>query len=124
MSQYQELPAIPGLYRVTTRNGTVHILDTIHGTWERRPSPRSQSFEYDNRPAPLSSLGDGWEVGGLGRLEVGNDTSGGGGSWHRTSFIATICDATEKDRPEKICRGASDRNGTERSHKPGTEVAR
>jgi hypothetical protein len=122
MIQYQELPAIPGHYRVTTRNGTVHILDTMHGTWERRPSPRSESFEYDYRPAPLSSLGEGWEVGDLGYLEGGNETPGGGGTWHRTSFIATICDATGESTPRRICSGASNRNGTERSHRSGAEV--
>jgi len=92
MSQYEKLPTEPGVYRVTTHTGTVHIIDTVAGTWERRPSPRSAPFVYDHQKAPLSSLGSGWEVGGLGHLEVADETYLGGGTWHRTSFIASIQD--------------------------------
>jgi hypothetical protein len=97
MSQYEKLPAEPGVYCVTTHNGTVHIIDTVAGTWERRPSPRSAPFVYDHQKAPLSSLGSGWEVGGLGHLEVADETYLGGGTWHRTSFIASIRDASDPE---------------------------
>ena len=105
MSQYEKLPAEPGVYCVTTHNGTVHIIDTVAGTWERRPSPRSAPFVYDLQKAPLSSLGSGWEVGGLGHLEVADETYLGGGTWHRTSFIASIRDASDPEPSDADGKG-------------------
>jgi len=99
MSQYEKLPAEPGIYRVTTRNDTVHIVDTVAGTWERRPSPQSAPFVYDHQQAPLSALRSGWEVGGHGHLEVADETYLGGGTWHRTSLIASICDDSDPEPP-------------------------
>ena len=91
-SQYERLPSAPGNYRVETFSGTVHIISTLHGTWERRPAPGSQPFHYDYRKAPISSLPLSWEVGGLGHIDVADETYGSGATWHRTSLIVSITD--------------------------------
>jgi len=96
-SQYVRLPSTPGTYRVETYSGTVHIISTLHGTWERRPAPGSQPFHYDYRKAPISALSLDWEVGGLGHIDVADETYGSGATWHRTSIIVSITDEGIQD---------------------------
>lgn len=92
-SGYDRLPAEPGVYRVETVSGTVHIIDRRgRATWERRPAPGSARAAYDGRAAVLSRLGQGWEVGGQGYLEVSDETYLTGKTWHMTSTITSITD--------------------------------
>lgn len=104
-SQYGRLPSTPGTYRVETYSGTVHIISTLYGTWERRPAPGSQPFHYDYRKAPISALSLDWEVGGLGHIDVADETYGSGATWHRTSIIVSISD-----------EGIQDDHGSETDH--------
>jgi hypothetical protein len=52
VSHYQKLPAIPGLYRLNTRNGTVHLVDTIRGTWDRREAHRRSNTTVGRHRCP------------------------------------------------------------------------
>jgi len=96
-SHYGRLPSTPGTYRVETYSGTVHIISTLHGTWERRPAPGSQPFHYDYRKAPISALSLDWKVGGLGHIDVADETYVSGATWHRTSIIVSITDEGIQD---------------------------
>jgi hypothetical protein len=92
-SGYDRLPTEPGVYRVETASGTVHIIDLRgRATWERRPAPGSMTAAYDGRTVVLSQLDQGWEVGGQGYLEVSDETYLTGKTWHVTSTITSITD--------------------------------
>jgi hypothetical protein len=92
-SGYDRLPTEPGVYRVETVSGTVHIIDLRgRATWERRPTPGSMKAAYDGRTVVLSQLDQGWEVGGQGYLEVSDETYLTGKTWHVTSTITSITD--------------------------------
>jgi hypothetical protein len=96
-SGYHKLPSEPGVYRVETVSGTVHIIDLRgRAMWERRPAPEAKNAAYDKRSVVLSRLGPGWEVGGQGYLEVSDETYLTGKTWHLTSTITAI---TAEQRP-------------------------
>jgi hypothetical protein len=85
------LPDQPGIYRVETYSGTVHILTIGRGPvlWERRPAQGSGGAAYDGKPVRCR-LSAGWAVGDLGRLTVLDGGYLYGATTHRTSFIMRI----------------------------------
>jgi hypothetical protein len=93
MTNFEKLPRKPGVYRVVTLSGTVHLI-TVAGrtTWERRPGPGAQAERYDHSPRILSELGSGWEVGRQGFLVVADESYLGGATTHLTATIVSISD--------------------------------
>jgi hypothetical protein len=90
MARYDELPATPGVYRVVTRAGSVHIItrDLHRVTWERLPAPGSYEGAHDFESVVLSSMDDNWKVGGHGFLTVSEGAFIE--TWHRTGTIVSI----------------------------------
>ena len=90
-NELNALPSKPGIYRIETVSGTVHIISTIgRATWERRPAAGAGVARYDYRAATLSELGPGWEIGSRGQLVVADETYGSGATWHVTAPIVAI----------------------------------
>jgi hypothetical protein len=96
MTNFDKVPDEPGVYRVVTQSGTMHIL-TVAGriSWERRPGPGAGTERYNFSARNLSELGPGWEVGQQGFLVVAHQSYLGGATTHLTATIITITDEPE-----------------------------
>lgn len=96
MTNFDKLPRQPGVFRVETVSGTVHILNFAgRTTWERRPGPGATTELYDYSPRILSELGLGWEVGRQGFLVVADESYLGGATTHLTATIVLITEEPE-----------------------------
>ena len=96
MTSFDKLPRQPGVFRVETASGTVHILNIAgRTTWERRPGPGATTERYDYSARILSELGPGWEVGRQGFLVVADESYLGGATTHLTATILLIAEEPE-----------------------------
>ena len=86
----RSIPSEPGVYRVETLSGTVHIISTIGRlTWKRLPAPTSGAGTYDGKTVILSEM-SGLEVGERGLLIISDGSYLFGPSIHSIARITRI----------------------------------
>ena len=88
--ELSSIPDEPGVYRVETLSGTVHMISTIgRFTWKRLPAPTSGAGTYDGQAVILREMSD-LSVGKRGVLVVSDSSFLSGESIHSTAHITRI----------------------------------
>ena len=93
MDGLEVLPSTPGVYRVQTWSGTIHIIsqDLEGTTWERRPAAVTAVVgSYDFQPVPVILTNEDRKTGGVGSLTVCDETYLTWPTRHQTGTIISI----------------------------------